>query len=94
MKIKYNQKFLEQIENILNLVDYQVRYEKGNFHAGYCLLIGQKIIVVNKYFTLEGRINALIDILKKIEIPQEILNLPENDWLHSLKPAQNTLSLE
>lgn len=94
MKIKYNQKFLEQIENIFSTIEYQVRYEKGNFHAGYCLLIGQKIIVVNKYFTLEGRINALIDILKKIDIPQEVIEQPENDWLKALKPIQNVLPLE
>ncbi len=93
MKIKYNQKFLEQAEKIFTALTYQIRYEKGSFHAGYCLLSGQKIIVINKYFTLEGRINVLIEILKKIEIPENILEDEDREWVNGIIPIQNTLSL-
>lgn len=44
--------------------DYVLRYEKGNFKSGYCLLREQKIMIVNKFFAMEGKINALLDILK------------------------------
>lgn len=48
--------------------DYILRYEKGNFKSGYCLLKEQKIMIVNKFFTMEGKINALLDILKNVEL--------------------------
>jgi hypothetical protein len=85
MKVKYTQKFLEMLENTFQNMEYQVRYEKGNFQAGYCLLSGQKIIIINKYFTLEGRINALIEILKKVDIPESILADDKNEWLRNFE---------
>jgi hypothetical protein len=68
MKIRYSQKILDELESFFKNLEYKIRYEKGNFQAGYCLLSGQKIIVINKYFTTEGKINAFIEILKKTEI--------------------------
>ena len=38
----------------------------GNFNSGYCLLREQKIMIVNKFFTTEGKINALLEILKNV----------------------------
>lgn len=60
--------------------DYILRYEKGNFQSGYCILNSKKVAIVNKYFTHEGKINALIDILKSIEIDREKLS-PKNKIL-------------
>lgn len=48
--------------------DYMLRYEKGNFKSGYCVLKDQKIMIVNKFYTTEGKINALLDILKGTEL--------------------------
>lgn len=48
--------------------DYMLRYEKGNFKSGYCVLKDQKIMIVNKFYTTEGKINALLDILKSTEL--------------------------
>ena len=54
--------------------DYSLRYERGNFKSGYCILNSEKVAVVNKYYTPEGKINCLIDIIKSIEIEQEKLS--------------------
>lgn len=48
--------------------DYILRYEKGNFKSGYCLLRDQKIMIINKFYTIEGKINALLEILKSTEL--------------------------
>lgn len=48
--------------------DYTLRYEKGNFKSGYCVLKDQKIIIVNKFYTTEGKINALLDILRNVHL--------------------------
>ena len=62
--IKYTNQFLNKLEDLLAESDYMLRYEKGNFNSGYCLLREQKIMIVNRFFTTEGKINALLDILK------------------------------
>jgi hypothetical protein len=66
--IKYTNQFLTKLEEMIGESDYVLRYEKGTFKAGYCLLREQKIMIVNKFFTTEGKINALLDILKGITL--------------------------
>ncbi|MBX2965959.1 MAG: hypothetical protein KF845_07420 [Cyclobacteriaceae bacterium] len=66
--IKYTVPFLTKLEDMIAESDYTLRYEKGNFKSGYCLLRDQKIIIINKFYTTEGKINALLDILKTVEL--------------------------
>jgi len=66
--IKYTNQFLTKLEDLIAESDYILRYEKGNFKSGYCVLKEQKIMIVNKFFTTEGKINALLDILKGVEL--------------------------
>lgn len=66
MEVKYTKHFLNKLEDIFSETDYQLRYEKGSFKSGYCILKDTKIAIVNKYYTTEGKINCLIDILKTI----------------------------
>ncbi|MCA6380102.1 MAG: hypothetical protein IM606_15975 [Cytophagales bacterium] len=66
--IKYTNQFLTKLEDLIAESDYIMRYEKGNFKSGYCLLKEQKIMIVNKFFAMEGKINALLDILKNVEL--------------------------
>ncbi|OJJ21046.1 hypothetical protein BKI52_10775 [marine bacterium AO1-C] len=77
MKIRYNNKFQQQLEDFYKRIGYVVRYEKGNFKSGYCILKSNRVVVVNKYFTIEGKINCLIDILK--QVPFEPAELTETD---------------
>jgi hypothetical protein len=66
--IKYTNQFLLKLEEMVAESDYSLRYEKGNFKSGYCVLKDQKIMIVNKFYTTEGKINALLDILKTISL--------------------------
>lgn len=66
--IKYTNQFLTKLEELIAESDYILRYEKGNFKSGYCLLKEQKIMIVNKFFTTEGKINALLEILKGVSL--------------------------
>jgi hypothetical protein len=66
--IKYTIQFLTKLEDLIAESDYTLRYEKGNFKSGYCLLKDQKIMIINKFFTTEGKINALLEILKGIKL--------------------------
>ena len=66
--IKYTNQFLLKLEDLISESDYILRYEKGNFKAGYCLLREQKIMIINKFFTTEGKINALLEILRTVSL--------------------------
>ncbi len=68
MLIKYTKSFLNKLEDVFSESDYMLRYEKGNFKSGYCVLRDQNIVIVNKFFDLTGKVNCLIDILKNIEL--------------------------
>ncbi|MEQ8239726.1 MAG: hypothetical protein RIA69_10970 [Cyclobacteriaceae bacterium] len=74
MEIKYTNHFLGKLEDIFAESDYILRYEKGNFQSGYCILNESKIAIVNKYYSLDGKINSLIEILKSTTINTKGLN--------------------
>ncbi|MBP6022830.1 hypothetical protein [Ferruginibacter sp.] len=73
--MKYTQNILDKIERIAEEVGYVIRYERGNFQSGYCILQAKKVIVLNKFFQTEGRINTLIDLLPQLEINFDALTL-------------------
>jgi hypothetical protein len=89
MSIKYTKNFLDKLENIFASSEYHLRYEKGNFKSGYCILKETKIVIINKYFTLEGKINALLDILKTLDFnPQSFDSQKQQDFLIELKQTE------
>ncbi len=71
---KYTRPFLNKLEDIFAESDFVLRYEKGNFKAGYCVLRDMKVAVVNKYYSLEGKVNCLYDILRIISIDENRLS--------------------
>ena len=77
MEIRYSRHFLNKLEDIFSESDYILRYEKGNFKSGYCIINDTKVVVVNKFYTLEGKVNCLYEILRKIELNIEKLS-PKN----------------
>lgn len=74
MAIKYSKQFLHKLEDLMAETEYILRYEKGNFKSGYCILNTKKVAIVNKYFTHEGKINCLIEIVKSIEVDKSELS--------------------
>jgi len=72
--MKYNQTALDKIEKILDESGYVVRYERGNFQSGYCILEERKVVVLNKFLQLEGRINTLVDIVPQLSVNIDLLS--------------------
>ena len=71
MDIKLTKQFQNKLESLLESQDYKIRFEKGNFKSGYCIIRDKKVVIINKYFTTEGKINALIEIIESINISPE-----------------------
>lgn len=77
--MKLNENTLKKLEELFKHLQYKLRYEKGHFQSGYCLVKNQKVIVINKFFTTEARINCLIEIIQLTEIEDELkIALDEN----------------
>lgn len=95
MEIKYTKHFLNKLEDIFSESEYFLRYEKGNFKSGWCFLNDKKIVVVNKYYDTEGKINILIDILTSIPIKKERLSEKNKTLLNQLskRGGQATLAI-
>ena len=66
--MKYTQHNLDKIEKIIEDSGYVIRYERGTFQSGYCILQEKKVVVLNKFFQTEGRINTLIDLMPQLNI--------------------------
>jgi hypothetical protein len=70
--MKYTQATLDKIEAILDEAEYVLRYERGNFQSGYCILEQKKVVVLNKFLQLEGRINTLIDLVPQLNVNPDL----------------------
>ncbi len=66
--MKLNQHTLDKVERVIEEGGYIVRFEKGTFQSGYCILQEKKVVVLNKFLPTEGRINTLIDLLPLLSI--------------------------
>jgi hypothetical protein len=75
--MKYTQTTLNKLEKLIEEAGYIVRFERGNFQSGFCILEERKVVVLNKFLPLEGRINTLIDLLPQLQIDAEKLS-PES----------------
>ncbi len=58
---------LTLLESTIKELGYSVRYEKGNFLGGECRLKEDKVVIVNKFLPLEGKICTLAHVISKIK---------------------------
>jgi hypothetical protein len=75
--MRYTQATLNKIEQVLDDASYIVRYERGTFQSGYCILEQKKVVVLNKFLPLDGRINTLVDIIPQLKVNPDDLS-PES----------------
>ena len=91
--IKYTPVFLKKLEEVLEQSGYVVRYERGNFQSGWCLLEHKGIVVLNKFLDTEGRINTLVDLIPQLKIDFDKLTL-ESQKLHEFLSRNALKDLE
>ena len=75
---------LEKLENLLKTAGFRIRYEKGNFKTGACLLQNSRIVVVNKFSNLESKIHAIVELLLELEIDHKLLDEKQIAFLHQI----------
>ncbi|MEY2835358.1 MAG: hypothetical protein RLZZ557_1020 [Bacteroidota bacterium] len=74
MKLRFTPSTLEKIEKVINEAGYILRYERGTFQSGFCILESKKVVVLNKFLQTEGRINTLIDLMGILQIVPDHLS--------------------
>ncbi|HMW39794.1 MAG: hypothetical protein K1X68_13180 [Saprospiraceae bacterium] len=78
--MKYTRGLLKKLEELAEQIGYKLRYEQGHFQAGYCRVESRKLIIINKFFDLEGRINCFLELLPGIPVDQSML---DEDIVHN-----------
>jgi len=72
MKIKEKEfeELLQDLKSIADQLGAKVRFEKGDFKGGYCLLKDDKVIVINKNANLQRKVMILTSALKEIGVEE------------------------
>ncbi len=66
--MKYNPATLNKLEKLLEESAYVIRYERGTFQSGYCIVEAKRVVVLNKFLNVDGRINTLIELIPQLTI--------------------------
>jgi hypothetical protein len=91
MNLSITNHTLDKLELLLKALDYRVRYEKGNFKTGACVLENSRVVVVNKFANLESKIQGLADLVATLEVQDQFLDVKQKQLINQLK--QTTLKL-
>lgn len=82
---------MDKLEALFKGMGYRVRYEKGSFRTGSCLLQNNKVIVINRFSNIEIKINALTELLREIEPEISKLDEKQKQLLFTIKQTKLTL---
>lgn len=85
MSLSFTQYTLDKLENLLKALNYKVRYEKGSFKTGACMIEKSKVVVVNKFSTVESKVNSLVELIQTVNIDETLLDEKQKQFLYTLK---------
>ncbi|REJ83594.1 MAG: hypothetical protein DWQ44_03100 [Bacteroidetes bacterium] len=86
--IKLNQSTLDKLEELLILGGYKVRTEKGNFKSGSCVVESSKLVVLNKFSTVEVKVSFLIEAIRSLDLDTSMM---DEKYLKLLQDVKNTV---
>jgi hypothetical protein len=89
--VKITKQLQEKLEALFKVLEFKLRYEKGNFKSGYCILADQNVVVINKFLPLDSKVTALIEILRQINVDETKLDESERKLLHRVRQTEISL---
>lgn len=66
LKEKEFEELLQELKNLAAGLGATVRFEKGDFKGGYCLVKESKIVVINKLSNTQRKVMTLAAALKEL----------------------------
>lgn len=88
---KYTKPTLHKLEEIFKSLHYTIRYEKGNFNSGYCIVEHNNVVVINKFFDTDGRVNIMLEILTSIISDEGLLDDKSRNFYRTLIKNQDVI---
>ena len=72
MKIKEKEfeEILQELRSVADQLGASVRFEKGDFKGGYCIIHDRKVIVINKMTNLQRKVMILSTALKELGVDE------------------------
>lgn len=76
MKIKEKEfeELLQELKSVADQLGASVRFEKGDFKGGYCIVHDKKVIVINKMTNLQRKVMILSSALKELGVEEIYLS--------------------
>ena len=70
MKIKEKEleEILQELKSVADQLGATIRFEKGDFKGGYCIVHDKKVIVINKMTNLQKKVMILSTALKELGV--------------------------
>ena len=74
LKEKEFEEIIQDLRSVASQLGASVRFEKGDFKGGFCLLKESKVIVINKNANLQRKAMILSVALKELGVDEIYLN--------------------
>lgn len=74
MKKRKPETILEELEKFVRGLGINLRYERGDFEGGYCVLRDQKMIIINKLANTQKRISLLSQSIIEMGIEESLMD--------------------
>jgi hypothetical protein len=90
MKIKEREfeELIQELKSVALQLGAEVRFERGDFKGGYCILNDNKVIVVNKMATLQRKVIILSMALKEIGVDEIYLTPRLRDVIEDMAETE------
>jgi len=66
---------------------YKLRFEKGSFRTGACVLQDTKVVVVNRFSVLEAKIRSLAGLLREMDVDTSALDEKKRTFYQNIKKS-------
>jgi hypothetical protein len=76
-----HEQILSELEQLASNCGISIRYEKGNFDGGYCVLKAERLIVINKRLALARRTSVLAQGLAEVGIDEMYLKPAVREYI-------------
>ena len=70
--LPYTQNSLNKLENLLNALGFTIRYERGSFRSGTCILQQENVLVINRFSDIEVKIKSMVQVIQSFELSDNI----------------------
>lgn len=92
--MKFTRSYLSRLEDIIGEGGYVVRYERGSFKSGYCILKETRLVLINNFLPLEGRIGCLLDLLHQLPLDVNQMTDKSRKLFEEIQKAADPIDLQ